>query len=670
MKFSLLQEFLKSDVVAGDQQLKITTALSLTRLVYQACVNKTLALNMYPKLVMGDFCDVTDSVVSGQLIPYLVDELKRAGDAGERIALLISLGNIGHEMIVPHIKPYITSCEPSTHYESEWYEQNKSKLFKLPKKDARKKWFESKKSMYNPEEETKKMFPHLSTEDYEDEALCNIVRTKAIFALIKLATDKNEIVYSLLAPIAYNKGEETEVRLAALTLLFISNPVQAFWNRVALSTWYEPNAQVAHYIYTTIASKVLNKDPTYREVVTRAEAALPLMKPMYWASHGALKYVKAGYVEKTRLGYVTEVSNFPGYESYMPSHHYVSKYLNIGPWFTKLFEYAIETRHAEKFIDNLVGVPGLRFNPNKDESSIMSPELLRIHEELKIEARATGQPELFAYVNILDNYQRFYVVNPHTVYGTIQKRFMQKGFRENPGKREMNYHKYFHILDKFTRIPTAMGLAYTLISHHSVMVSVKSNIETNMDWNNWNAKLEGSLKPIVVAKMTSRMMTETPFTRSYPTTGVDIEGAIALPGTFTVEGDWKTGKLQTSWEFDGDKLRVAKYSVVPFTTNHKAAEFTPAILLGETKPVTYVDEVKEDRYTFGEQTFGLNFLWNQKGDARALNQPWPYNDDWLGTLAFQGLPTTLRVLEQNLILDNTRSETKSIKTFFGLSKQF
>lgn len=659
---------LKSDIAANNRQLKFTTALSLTRLVYQACVNKTSALNMFPKLVMGDFCDISDSVVSGQLLPFLVEEIKKSGDVGERIALLVALGNIGHEAIVPYIKPYMTTCEPSTHYESEWYEQNKAQLFKESKKEARKKWMESKKSMYSPHSETKKMFPYLSEEEYEDEALCNIVRTKAIFALSKLATEKKELIYSLLAPIAFNKAEETEVRLAAFTLLFISNPVQAFWNRAALCTWYEPNTQIAHFIYTTIASKVYNKDPTYREAVTRAEAALPLMKPMYWTSHAALKYVKAGYEEKTRLGYFGAFTNFPGYESFLPSHSYASLYLNIGPWFTKMFEGAVEGRHAEKFIDNLIGLPGLRFKPNKEESTIMSPDLEKIREDLKIEARATGQPELFVYVNLLDNYQRFFNINPHTVRAAIQQQIVQKGFREGSGKLALNYHKQYHLLDKFTRIPSAMGLAYTWMSHHSLMVSLKSNVEGGINWNNWNAKFAGVLKPVITTKMTARLTTETPFTRSYPSTGVDIGGSFALPGVFDIEGDMKTGKLQTSWEFTGDRVRVAKSTVIPFTTIHKVNDFTPAILLGETKMITYADDIEENSYDFGEKTFGLSFTWNEKGEPAALRQPWPYNEDWLGSILFQGLPSTLRLYEQSLILDNRKSETKTLKTYFGWSK--
>jgi hypothetical protein len=591
-----LQEFLKSEVVQSHRQLKITTALSLSRLVYQACVNSTLGLNMFPKLVMGEFCNPSDSIVASQLVPYLAEQAKIARDAGERMAFLTALGNIGHEIIVPFVKPFITSCEPSSHYESEWYERNQRDLVNLSKKEMRKKWIEAKKSLNSKKSEKEEediVLSRFESEDFEDEALCNLVRAKAIFALSTLAVEKKEIVGTLLMPIFFNKAEETEVRLAALTLLFVSNPPQAFWSRVALSTWYEPNDQISHFIYTTIASKAVNKNPLNREETVRAEAVVALMRPMFWTSHAALNYQKAGYSEKTRLGYLTETVNFPGFESFIPSHHYSSWSVAMGPWFTKLMEFSIDSKHAEKFIDRLVGKPGLRFKANKDESSIISPELEKIHEELKIEARATGQPELYIYLNFLDNYQRFFTINPTTVFKMIERQILQKGFRENAGKLEINFHKYLPLLDSFARIPSSMGLAYSWASHHSVFVSLKSNIQGGFAMSSLSVKLEGALKPVIVSKMTTRLMVETPFARSYPTTGVDMEWAAALPGRFSVEGEVKTGKIQTAWEILGDKLRIVKHSIIPFTTIRKISDFTPAILLAETKRITYVEEPKE-----------------------------------------------------------------------------
>ena len=78
----------------NQRQLKITSALAVSRLVYQACINTTTSLNMYPKLVMGEFCSVNDPIVTNQLVPYLTQQLNSATDMGERMAMLIALGNV------------------------------------------------------------------------------------------------------------------------------------------------------------------------------------------------------------------------------------------------------------------------------------------------------------------------------------------------------------------------------------------------------------------------------------------------------------------------------------------------------------------------------------------------------------------------------------------------
>jgi len=678
-------EMLNSDVVLSHRQLKITSALAISKLVYQACINSTTSLNMFPKLVMGEFCNAEDNIIVNVLLPWLTEQLNNATDAGERIAMLTALGNIGHEIILPAVLPYITSCEPSTAVEFEWIERNRRSFTKegdyLSKKEMRQKWLKYKQELmtksYERQEQSQSKFEKEYEKeeeewrvesDLEDDAACNIVRSKAIFALANLAVEKKEIVSTILMPIYFNKAEETEVRLAALSLLFVANPPQAFYTRIALSTWLEPNDQVAHYVYTTIASQVANKDPKHRDVTVRAESVLPLMKPMLWTSHSAINYLKAGFQEKARVGYVTETIAFPGFESFIPSHHYNSLHLTLGPWFTKLVEYSVSGKQLEKFADRVFGKPGMRSKLNRfDDGSITSPELKRIHEELKIEARATGQPELYIYLNFLDNYQRFFTLNPTTIMKTIEKVVLQRGFATSAGgKANVNYHKYVPVLDSFSRVPSSMGLAYSIVGHHSIFVSIKAEINGNMNANDLSAEMEAIIKPVIQFKMSSRMMAETPFTRSYPFTGVQLQSAVALPNRWNVEADAKSAKIVSTFELLGDKLHLAKYSVIPFTSIRKIEDFTPALLLKETKYITLLDEPKENKIVYG-RPLGLNLIYVQRGDLQSFNTPLLYSKDWFGTLVFYALPSTLRYREFHIFHDVAASESKVFKTTFSFA---
>jgi len=117
--------------VMSNKELKFAATMSVTRLVYQACVNSTTSANLFPKMLMGEFCSLKDSVVSRQLIPWLNEQLNTAVDDIERIAMLAALGNLGNEIIVPTILPHIATCEPSSRYEAEWYQRHRRSMRKL-----------------------------------------------------------------------------------------------------------------------------------------------------------------------------------------------------------------------------------------------------------------------------------------------------------------------------------------------------------------------------------------------------------------------------------------------------------------------------------------------------------------------------------------------------------
>ena len=685
---------MKSEPVMRNKDLKYAAALSVSRLVYQACINSTTSANLFPKLLMGDFCSLKDSVVSRQLIPWLNQQLKTAVDDIERIAMLAALGNIGNEIIVPTVLPHIASCEPSSHYEAEWYQRHRRSMKKfaeeeddeemtpLGRKEWRNKWIsykqknngkqedvedvlerfenelkadkkskkerpdkshhgkkEEKKMKKEQKEEEKKLKKEQKEEekimqndekeamkikwnsnddslelvnqdidlsdDFEDEeesddelrrssdedqAGCNILRTKAIFALSTMAVNQDPLVAKILLPIFQNKAEETEIRLSALSLLFISNPPASFWERVALSTWTESNDQVSHYIYTTIASLVSNKDPKRRDITMRAESVLPMMKPMRWTSFVSSNYLRAAYDEKSRLGYLTKTVNFPGHESFIPSNHYNSLYLNAGPWFMRLFDISINSKQPEKLIDLLLGEPALRGENKDNDRNVKHPELEKMREELKIEARATGQPEIFIYANLADNYQRFLAINPHSI-----ERMTEEIIRRNvkSGEMNVNYHKMVPIVDVFGRIPSSMGLAYSAIAQARLMLSVRASARTSFEVKSMGpvvGRLEGTLEPVVNFDWTSKITVETPFTRSYPTAGVHIEVLAGAPGRFSLSGDVSTGKYETTWEFLGDKLRLVRHAVVPFTTIRKLGDYTPSRLLTETRPITLLEK--------------------------------------------------------------------------------
>ena len=98
-----------------------------------------------------------------------------------------------------------------------------------------------------------------------------MVRMRAVISLHKLAHNSNERVLNILSSAFHNAGDDSEVinqssaggrilrrtlqvRMAAFSLLVLANPPAFRWQKIAVSTWFEQNAQVASFVYTTFAS--------------------------------------------------------------------------------------------------------------------------------------------------------------------------------------------------------------------------------------------------------------------------------------------------------------------------------------------------------------------------------------------------------------------------------
>ncbi|KAL7291123.1 hypothetical protein TKK_0015250 [Trichogramma kaykai] len=89
------------------------------------------------------------------------------------------------------------------------------------------------------------------------------LRVLAAWASLPTAPLRPDVIYPLYWPILVNRTEHLEMRVAALTLLLISNPTA---NRIASIYWYlkgEPNRHLYHYFYTTLKSMERSHFPCF-----------------------------------------------------------------------------------------------------------------------------------------------------------------------------------------------------------------------------------------------------------------------------------------------------------------------------------------------------------------------------------------------------------------------
>merc|ERR1711970_403030 len=97
-------EIIKSPVVTRYETLKSNALLSFATLIHKACLAKT-RIERFPVFVYGEFCSAHTSTLVTKYIPYMVSELQSARSEVERISVIMSLGALGHESVIPILLP-------------------------------------------------------------------------------------------------------------------------------------------------------------------------------------------------------------------------------------------------------------------------------------------------------------------------------------------------------------------------------------------------------------------------------------------------------------------------------------------------------------------------------------------------------------------------------------
>merc|ERR1712168_127568 len=119
-----LFEIIKSSVVTRHDILKSNAELSFATLLNRACIDSS-RVSRFPVFVYGEFCNTQTSTLVNKYIPYLVDQLHSARTEVERVSIIMSLGTLGHESVIP----MLLRTQPSlVHFQklatSTWFEKD------------------------------------------------------------------------------------------------------------------------------------------------------------------------------------------------------------------------------------------------------------------------------------------------------------------------------------------------------------------------------------------------------------------------------------------------------------------------------------------------------------------------------------------------------------------
>merc|ERR1712168_1246843 len=102
---------IKSSAITSKPYLKAPGQLVFATLVRQACLNSKN--KVYPENVFGKMCSPNNQKITEEYIPYLVQQLRSAQSQTEKQTAIYSLGQLGHESVLPLIISYIEGKDQS-----------------------------------------------------------------------------------------------------------------------------------------------------------------------------------------------------------------------------------------------------------------------------------------------------------------------------------------------------------------------------------------------------------------------------------------------------------------------------------------------------------------------------------------------------------------------------
>ncbi|CAL4101446.1 unnamed protein product, partial [Meganyctiphanes norvegica] len=241
--------------------------------------------------------------------------------------------------------------------------------------------------------------------DWADDEPINLrLRIGAIYALRKdnMPANARKQIFSLLMALFENHHEHYRVREYALLMLNHWDPPAAWWHRLAILSWQEPNQQVASLIYATITTMAKVKPEAKRvEALTKPAAPNSLSN-----SHVAL-YINGNSDDMLRYWYDLVLSgNDDGLFPRM-----VKLYLRLG-FLNQQFNGARLSGHFDgtnvwKFFENMFDT----FEPEESQE-IIQEMYMEILEKLEMEPRyMSNNFEAHGFVTMFRSFEAMFSIN-------------------------------------------------------------------------------------------------------------------------------------------------------------------------------------------------------------------------------------------------------------------
>jgi len=553
-------QMIKSDAVSSKSYLKYPAHLAFSNLLSTACLQSSKTNKVYPEHVFGRMCSSNNQKISEEYIPHFVQELQNAQTETERQMALYVLGQTGHESVLSLIISYVEGRDQS-----------------------------------------------------DQSGSPSGTRKAAMYSLLEYyrhnPQHRNHLLPVYLS-ILHNPAESRQLRIAAVLCVMNMQPTTVQLQKMAVSTWFEEDFEVAKYIYSSLKSYAQlsadshPQDSKFQQLSQQCQTVLQLAKPLYHVF--SVNQVSSGYLPELQIGATminSLMKGMSGTEVYHKTEYYLKQVQTVP------MEFAGHVSGLSTIVKSMMKA----IKPSQGQNHL----LREILNKLEVSPRSDAQFEAGAWLRLSDDINFGVEINQGHI--DVMKQKVQKVIKDSGvkvmekicGRHPFNYNNVFEELPYQAVVPSDLGLPIIVESQMTYLVSLQGEVNLECSLTRPSAQLELSKK--LSYTYNGQAGTVCPFSQQMLTAGINIHRATNIPVTTKVELEPQSSKLRLSMNpssqvnSNNNNIDVHHYHVKPYTSMKPSVfqDATPSVLSPNTRIIQSRASPKTFQAEFG-QSLGVD----------------------------------------------------------------
>ena len=505
-----LTSLLMHESIQKDRTLRATVALSLTELIYKACIDETSMEFNFPTRVYGNFCSKESKVIKKTMVPFLKsslyelkDQLKEEQPSSQTINHLITyinaLGNLGIDATAETLLEVVDGT----------------------------------------------LTPHSHP------------RSLAVYRLIRTASRNPTKYKPIFLSIIQNSAENDEVRMAAITALVYCRPTSSDFQKLAVMTWFDASNQVSSYITSTLQSLKelpLGSYESEAKLSSKSEESLKLAKPVKYGLEKSQNVKIMNFLDNLRASVGLKLQYVNSEESAIPRNMYLKSVINSEVQEIKQLETSVYMQGVDQIIEKLQDLYKIFVTPSTSQQ--------KQNEKLQFKSRSSKNPEAHVTLKMFDM-ERLFTIDQEFLKQVADELSHELYHETETNGIRRDYMKVLDLTNHMSILPSAVGLPLyikhvtplVITSHTSIMIGR-------------NKVVEIKAKPVFNYMQQTSVGTFCPFTREYMGTGV--ESSIHMSTPIRADINYQNGQaslsLMTPQDDESQKDKpVVEFKVKPYT---------------------------------------------------------------------------------------------------------